>query len=169
MDTQKDGLENVSPFICGHFGVCIYMLNCLGCSQSKWSHHQFLHQDDVTWNTWKRIVALHKWLKKVKKKMMVQNGDLLWKNPNKIITFSQTTGMATTKKYRGFPPSVDLTENCSRPCDSPTFPNLWHRWRARSGGDLRTGFAIITWNNPKKLEKPYFGQYPSISRVDFPM
>ena len=68
MDTQKDGLENVSPFKYGHFGVS--MLNCLGCSQSKWSHHQFLHQDDVTWNTWKRIVALHKWLNKVLKNIL---------------------------------------------------------------------------------------------------
>ena len=32
-------------------------------------------------------------------------------------------------------------------------------------------FAIITWNNPKKLEKPYItkGQYLSIFRLDFPM
>ena len=32
-----------------------------------------------------------------------------------------------------------------------------------------TGFAIITWNNPKKLEKPCItkGQYLSIFRIDF--
>ena len=37
--------------------------------------------------------------------------------------------------------------------------------------DQESGFAIIPWNNPKKLEKPCItkGQYLEIFRVDFIM
>ena len=44
-------------------------------------------------------------------------------------------------------------------------------WPAKKNTCTYTGFAITTWNNPKKLEKPCItkGKYLSIFRVDFPM
>ena len=44
-------------------------------------------------------------------------------------------------------------------------------WKELPYPDAQSGFAIITWNNPKNWEKPYItkGLYLSIFRVDFPM
>ena len=103
------------------------------------------------------------------------------------MTIQESTSLASMVNgfLDGFLDEISLSGMISWMVSSRCFQSSLSGWKYhtkcadRNSGKIylqvapcyRTGSAVITWNNPKKLEKPCItkGQYVSIFRVDYPM
>ena len=142
----------------GQVGQVSFRSSALHGLASQWNRGSLTSSPPMGSQSWRIELQIYKkaWVKSLWRwvKKLFKNNDPL--QSDRKMWFKSTICLLFIDHLRSTPGAASVSFKCDM--------NVWLE-------NPMTGFAIISWNNPKKLEKPWItkGQYLAIFRVDFIM